>query len=146
MRHIEIRIAQPSDFEFVYDFVNQLSNDGVPMDENKQQQIFLENIDSPNTIYLLASIGSITVGFLSCHVQNLLHCGGSVGEIQEMFVSENARSLGVGNKLIERLLEIAGANDIKRIEVCSSFRREDAHRFYEREDFRHTHKKFTLKL
>lgn len=146
MRHIDIRSAQPSDFEFVYDFVNQLSNGGVAMNEATQREIFLENISSPNNVYLLASVGNITVGFISCHVQNLLHHGGKVGEIQEMFVSENARSLGVGKKLIDWLKEIAAGNDIRQLEVTSGLKREDAHRFYEREHFNWTHKKFVYKL
>lgn len=145
MRHIDIRTATPSDFEFVYDFVNRLSNDGVPMDEVSQREIFLENIASRNNVYLLASIGNITVGFVSLHSQNLLHHGGRVGEIQEMYVTENARNLGVGKKLIERLKEIAANNDIQRLEVTSGLKREDAHRFYEREHFNWTHKKLVYK-
>jgi PhnO protein len=146
MRAIIIRNAEPIDFEFVHDFVTELSHGGVPMDEMAQRQIFIGNISNPDNIYLLASVGSITVGFLSCHIQNLLHHGGPVGEIQEMFVAESARSLGVGKKLTDRLKEIAQERNVLQLEVTSGFKRESAHRFYEREAFEHTHKKFVYKL
>jgi PhnO protein len=143
---IIIRNAEASDFELVYDFINELSHGGEPMDETIQRQIFIGNISNPDNIYLLASVGNITIGFLSCHVQNLLHHGGPVGEIQEMFVAESARGLGIGKKLTDRLKEIAEEKNVLQLEVTSSLKRKKAHQFYQREHFDWTHKKFVYKL
>jgi PhnO protein len=144
LQAIHIRQAEREDFQWIYQFVNELENQ--VFDEEKQYKIYLENTANPDHIYLLANIGSLPVGFLSCHVQNLLHHGGLVGEIQEMYVIENARNLGVGKKLTDRLKEIAAEKNVLQIEVTSSFKRESAHRFYQRERFEHTHKKFVYRL
>lgn len=140
---MEIRKAQITDFEAVYGFINGLEKE--VMDREVQLWIYTENLQNPNIVYLLALDSGKPVGFLSLHVQNLLHHAGPIGEIQEMFVSEEARSSGIGKQLISEIKRIASEMKIPQLEVTSSFRREAAHRFYEREGFIHTHKKFTWK-
>jgi len=144
MEAIQIRPATIDDFEYVYEFVNLLENE--KFDREKQWEIYLGNAGNPNHIYLIAWAHNLAVGFLSCHIQNLMHHGGPVGEIQEMYVNENVHSHGIGQLLIDKLKEIAVARGVLQLEVTSSFKREGAHRFYEREGFAHTHKKFTCKL
>jgi len=144
MEAIQIRPATIDDFEYVYEFVNLLEDE--KFDRQKQWEIYLENAGNPNNIYLIAWAHSLAVGYLSCHIQNLMHHAGLVGEIQEMYVNENGRNHGIGRRLIETLVEMAKARGVLRLEVTSSFKREGAHRFYEREGFVHTHKKFTYKL
>ena len=144
MEAIHVRPATQEDFEYVYEFINLLEDE--VFDKQRQWEIYLENAGNPNNIYLIAWAHNLAVGFLSCHIQYLLHHGGLVGEIQEMYVNENGRSHGIGKLLIEKLKEMAKARGVLQLEVTSSFRREDAHRFYEREGFAHTHKKFTHAL
>ncbi|RZJ67509.1 MAG: GNAT family N-acetyltransferase [Flavobacterium sp.] len=139
---MQIRQAQLSDFETVYDFINQLENE--IMDSERQRGIFEANLSDPNIVYLLAFSDEKAVGFVSLHIQKLLHHGGPIGEIQEMFVSSDARSLGVGKQLIDEIKRIAKQKNVLQLEVTSNFKRESAHKFYEREGFSHTHKKFTL--
>ena len=142
MEAIQIRPATIDDFEYVYAFINLLEDE--KFDRQRQWEIYLENAGNPNNIYLIAWAHSLAVGFLSCHVQNLLHHGGLVGEIQEMYVNENGH--GIGKRLVEGVAEIAKARGVLQLEVTSGFKREAAHRFYEREGFTNTHKKFTKKL
>jgi (aminoalkyl)phosphonate N-acetyltransferase len=141
---IHVRPATQDDFEYVYQFINLLEDE--VFDREKQWEIYLENAANPNNIYLIAWAHSLAVGYLSCHVQNLLHHGGLVGEIQEMYVNENGRGHGIGKLLIDKVVEIATERGILQLEVTSRFIRDGAHRFYEREGFVHTHKKFTKKL
>lgn len=144
MDSIHIRTAVTEDFKTIYRFINLLEND--VFDQTAQYLLFAENLANPNIVYLLAFAHQKPVGFLSCHIQNLLHHAGKVGEIQEMFVDESARSLGVGKKLIDEIKAIALQRNVVQLEVTSSFKREAAHRFYERENFTFTHKKFTFPL
>lgn len=144
MEAIHIRQATQDDFEYIYGFVNALENE--VFDRQMQWEIYIENAGNPNNIYLVAWAHRLAVGFLSCHIQNLLHHGGLIGEIQEMYVNENAQGNGIGKLLIEKLVEMAKARGVLQLEVTSGFKRENAHRFYEREGFGHTHKKFTMKL
>lgn len=144
MDSVTIRMAVAEDFKTIYRFINLLEDD--VFDQTTQHLLFAENIANPNVIYLLAFADEKSVGLLSCHIQNLLHHAGKVGEIQEMYVVESARSLGVGKRLIEALKVIATERNLVQLEVTSSFKRADAHRFYERENFIFTHKKFTYPL
>ncbi|UPQ79009.1 GNAT family N-acetyltransferase [Flavobacterium azooxidireducens] len=138
-----IRPVTETDFEAVYQFINELEECVFP--KESQRAIFLENLANSKHIFLLAEINQTPVGFLSCHVQNLIHHGGLVGEIQEMFVDANYRSHHIGKKLLDELKTIAKQNNLLQIEVTSGFKREKAHTFYEREGFPHTHKKFVWK-
>jgi PhnO protein len=138
-----IRTVTETDFEAVYHFINALEDFVFP--KASQQAIFLENLSNPKHIFLLAVINQIPVGFISCHVQNLIHHGGLVGEIQEMFVLEQYRSKQIGKQLLDELKKIAKEKNVLQLEVTSSFKREKAHAFYEREGFPNTHKKFVYK-
>lgn len=144
MEAIHIRPATIDDFEYVYEFVNLLEDERF--DRRTQWEIYLQNAGNPNNIYLIAWAHNLAVGYLSCHVQNLLHHGGLVGEIQELYVNENGRGHGIGKLLVEKAEEIAKARGVLQLEVTSRLTREDAHRFYEREGFNFTHKKFTKKM
>ncbi len=141
--HCLIRSVTPTDFEAVYTFINALEDCVFP--KESQHRIFLENLANPKHIFLLAEINQIPVGFLSCHVQNLIHHGGLVGEIQEMYVDANYRSRQIGQQLLNELKTLAKQNNLLQIEVTSGFKREKAHAFYEREGFLHTHKKFVFR-
>lgn len=142
MEAITLRFATMEDFRIIYDFINLLEEQ--VFDEASQREMFAVNVANPDIINLLAFAEDKAVGMISCYIQNLLHHNGKVGEIQEMFVAESARNLGVGQKLITRLKEIAKERNLKQLEVTSRLKREAAHRFYERENFNFTHKKFTL--
>jgi PhnO protein len=140
---VSVRSCTADDFDAVYRFINELEGD--TLDREVQRRIFDANLANPDCMYLIASAGGKPVGFLSCHAQWLLHHGGKVGEIQEMYVAAQARSLGVGKLLIGILKDRANTAGVIQLEVTSSFKREAAHRFYERESFIFTHKKFVYK-
>jgi PhnO protein len=139
---VTIRMATLADFKIIYNFINQL--EAQVFDEAGQYRLFAINSANPDIINLIAFAGEEPMGMISCHIQSLMHHGGKVGEIQEMFVSEAARGLGIGKKLMEALKRIAKERDLKQLEVTSRLKRIDAHRFYERENFNFTHKKFIL--
>jgi PhnO protein len=141
---ITIRNAIIADFDIINDFIEELES--TRFDRQRQQEIFSANIANSRNIYLVAEENSNVVGYLSCHVQSLLHHGGCVGEIQEMFVSSEKRSHGIGKFLLSRLRSLANEMDLVQLEVTSDNERLMTHKFYEREDFELTHKKFTLSL
>lgn len=139
-----IRPVTSSDFETVYRFINALEH--TTFDKNTQKEIFQKNLSNSDHVFLLADVNHTTVGYLSCMVQLLLHHGGPVGEIQEMYVEPEFRSHGVGKALINALKYIAKNKKWLQLEVTSGLQRGKAHDFYIREEFADTHKKFTLGL
>lgn len=139
-----VRPADLSDFLFVHRCVSELQE--RQFDQESQRIIFEQNLKNPLCIYLIAVSDESNVGFLSCHCQYLLHHGGLIAEIEEMYVLPSFRSQQIGNKLLEQLLVAVRQKNVLQVEVTSSLKREAAHRFYLNNGFCSTHKKFTLAL
>jgi len=142
---LSIRKASLNDFKSVYGFVNDLEE--TEFDIESIKRAFEQNISNPDSIYLIAEIDNKPVGYLSCHSQFLLHHGGQkIAEIQEMYVNPENRKTGIGKKLINELKRVAYQKGIEQLEVTSNNKRTKTHRFYEREKFVQSHKKFTWKV
>ncbi len=142
MSQVKIREAMLEDFYPVYLMMNEL--EGKVYDQPKQHHIFQYNLHQDNIIYLVALKNDKVIGFLSCHIQYLLHHNGKVAEIQEMFVLSEFRSDGVGELLFEKLKKRVQGQEIVQFEVTSNVKRNRAHEFYLRMGFEWTHKKFVL--
>lgn len=91
-------------------------------------------------------IDEIIVGFVSVHIQYLLHHAGKVAEIQDLFIKTTYRNTGIGKELVQEAEKWSLENGARDIEVSSNRRREQAHRFYEREKYLKSHFKFTKQL
>lgn len=94
---------------------------------------------NPMIHYLVAEQGDTVIGFVSCHVQYLLHHTGKVGEIQELYVKPALRNQRIGSQLIAALDALANRENFVQIEVTTNQIRTDTVRFYEREQFSCTH-------
>lgn len=138
---IKLRNARPEDMDVVFDFISDLENE--VFDKRVFKKIYLENLKSKKNIYLIAWDNK-PIGYLSCHVQGLLHHGGQVAEIQEMYVVKDKRGLGVGKQLLDKLKAIIKKQKIKQIEVTSGLKREMAHKFYLSQNFILTSSKFVF--
>lgn len=142
---LHIRQAHSNDLDSVYHFVNELEN--TQFDFEPFKEAFEQNINNPDCVYIIAELDSKPVGYISCHTQLLLHHGGDkIAEIQELYVLPESRNLGIGRSLVEKLKCVLRLRGIRQIEVTSNNKRIDTHRFYEREGFIQSHKKFTCVL
>ncbi|MFH6993251.1 GNAT family N-acetyltransferase [Flavobacterium sp. FlaQc-48] len=139
---IEIRKVENQDLDFVYQSICELENEVLDFEVFKA--IFNENISNKNNLYLLAENENEGVGFISFHMQNLLHHCGLVGEIQEFFIHQKYRGQGIGKQLIEIIMNYADQNDLKSIEVTTNKRRTENVLIYENLGFGLTHNKFTI--
>lgn len=142
---LKIRIANDDDFNSIYNFVNELEQTVFNVEDLKRA--FESNVNNPDHIYLIAEMNDKPVGYLSCHSQLLLHHGGrKIAEIQEMYVNPESRKNGIGKGLVDELKRIAKLKEVEQLEVTSNNKRGDTHRFYEREKFVQSHKKFTYRI
>ncbi|WP_420147070.1 GNAT family N-acetyltransferase [Spirosoma sp.] len=109
------------------------------MDQTAFLHAFRHNLTNPDVYYYVAERSSEIVGFVSCHVQYLLHHCGKVGEIQELFVRPDIRRQRIGQQLVSAIYSLAIQENFVNLEVTTNQKRIDTIRFYEREGFKRSH-------
>jgi (aminoalkyl)phosphonate N-acetyltransferase len=134
-----IKRAGIQDFNTVFTFISALEKE--TFDKRVLRTLYVKNIQNKENVYLIAW-QKVPVGYVSCHIQGLLHHGCYVAEIQEMYVVPEKRGQGIGKQLLDELKIILKKRKVRRIEVTSQVHRTQAHRFYQGENFRLTSKKF----
>jgi len=139
-----IRKALPEDFEIVYSYICMLED--TAFEKNCMELVYNQNCLNPFILYKLAFINNQPVGFISCHIQSLLHHNGLIGEIQELVIDPEYRNAGIGKKLIDEVIDSAKKQKVLQIEVTSNLLRNRAHNFYVKSGFIDSHKKFTYPL
>ena len=140
---LSIRKATSRDCDVVLTFINELENSNF--NRKTFEKLYLKNIVSGDNIYLIACEYKEAVGFLSCHIQNVLHHNSRVAEIQEMFVLPDFRNKGIGKNLLRELQARLRKLKVRQLEVASNRRRLRTHQFYLTTNFKWTSKKFVLK-
>jgi PhnO protein len=141
-KDITIRPAEIADANKIFEFLCELEN--KVFDYQEFYLNYRNNVFGNNNVYLVASDkADVVVGYISCHGQTLLHHGGMVYEIQEMFVDKRWRSQGIGKLLITALEERLAKRDYQSLEVTTNIARQETLDFYLRYGFLQTHVKFT---
>ena len=136
---LHIRAATQNDAPIIYAFLCTLEE--LTLDQTAFLSVFRRNLSDPDVYYLVAEQADDIVGFVSCHVQYLLHHCGKVGEIQELFVHPDVRNQRIGQQLVAALDTLAIQENFVHLEVTTNQKRIDTIRFYEREAFKRTHVK-----
>jgi PhnO protein len=108
------------------------------------ESILEENTRNPNYHYLIAENEQNKFGFISFHIQNLLHHSGLVGEIQEFFIVEQFRGKGIGKQLVDEIFKISEQLNLKSIEVTTNKKKTDNILVYQSLGFNLSHNKFTI--
>ncbi len=134
-----IRPADWTDAPVIYAFLSELEE--APLDQTRFRAVFRHNLNNPAVHYLVAEWADVVVGFVSCHVQYLLHHSGKVAEIQELFVPSDYRNARIGGRLLDAVTALAIRENCVNLEVTTNQRRFDAVRFYERAAFQRSHYK-----
>lgn len=139
-----IRKATTNDSESVYSLISDL--EGHAMDRNAFKDVYSKNLSNPNVYYLVAENESEIVGFISLHVQHILHHSKATCELQELNIVPALRGSGIGAKLMSEVERIARELALEEIELTTKVHRERAQAFYQKLGYAHTHNKFVKKL
>ena len=144
-QNIIIRRALSDDMLTVYEQICELEE--ITLDLNTFKNIFFNNINQNNNLYYLAEDSAgLCLGFISCHLQALLHHGGKVAEIQELFVKPTYRNQGIGSLLVKHIESLLKEMGCVSYEVTAQNKRIRTHEFYKKENFIASHIKFTKTL
>jgi len=139
---MQIRKVEQKDMLTVYEQICLLED--FKFNINAFENIFNHNIKDENVLYYIAeSHEGEALGFISCHIQNLLHHCGKVAEIQELFVRQENRAEGIGQALVKFVEQALIALNCISFEVTAQNKRLQTHDFYKKMGFDQTHLKFT---
>ncbi len=139
-----IRPAELSDLNRLHELIEEL--EGHPIDPINFASVYEENMKNPRIFYYIATKDSVPVGFMSVHVQRLLHHAGNIAEVQELIVTEGCRSTGLGILLLSKAKSVAKEQGCIQMEVSCNMKRTRSHGFYESQDMRRSHYKFTCMI
>ena len=137
-----IRRAGAIDLSEVYRIICALEDD--VLDKTSFSEVFTNNLNDSCCFYFIAETDGKIIGFISMHLQQLLHHCGPVGEIQEFYVDSEYRGKGIGRQLMDEVKRYAGAHKVTSLEVTSNKKRTATVPMYESLGFKLTHNKFTL--
>ena len=137
-----IRFAEKEDFETVYELMGQGSTNEL----SKEQFEEFYRRNSENSCVLVFERDDAVLGYGVLSIRYPLHFSGKAGGTVNLIVDIDARSKGIGNKLLDSLEKIASAKGRARIEENSGRKRGDSHRFYYREGYDDNHYKLTKTL
>ncbi len=142
--NISIRKVTSNDLESIYLLICELEDQ--QMDGETFENIFIKNINDPDIYYLVAEINNRIVGFLSLHVQHILHHSKPTCELQELNIKSELRGSGIGALLVNEAERIAKELNLEEIELTTKIHRERAQSFYRNLGYTHTHHKFVKKI
>ncbi|RPH29374.1 MAG: GNAT family N-acetyltransferase [Bacteroidales bacterium] len=142
--NITLRNAAINDLESVYLLVCDL--EGYSMDRIAFENVYSINLSNPNIYYLIAEKENRIVGFLSLHVQHILHHSKPTCELQELNISSELRGYGIGALLMNEAERIAKELNLEEIELTTKIHRERAQSFYNKLGYKFTHMKFVKNL
>jgi PhnO protein len=103
---------------------------------------FVKNLAREGVFYWLVEMDCQAIGFISLHIQHLLHHLGLVAEVQELVITAAHQGMGLGQLLVGAARAEARAQGCVNLEVTCNHKRQAAHRFYEANGLRPTHLKF----
>lgn len=141
---IKLRKAKIHDSNNVYGLICQLV--GFEFDKKSFEATFEKNLSHSSVNYWVIESNQSVIGFVSLHIQELLHHQKKVAEVQELCVDEKFTGMGFGKLLLDEAIQEAERQNCEIIELAASNKRVEAHRFYEREGWERSHFKFTKKL
>lgn len=141
---IKIRKATGLDLSVVYAMICDLENSKIDFDAFSK--IYSLNLSNSDILYLVAEYDENVVGFLSIHIQHILHHTNPTCELQELNIFEEYRSLQIGTELMLEAERIAKNLGLEEIELTTKVFRKRAQEFYTRLGYENTHLKFVKKI
>lgn len=142
MEHI--REAALTDKESIYKLITVL--EAAEIDAESFSDIYNANLVNPFVFYFIYEKEDKVLGFISVHIQKLLHHTANIAEIQEFIVDETVRQQGIGKRLFEKAKEVSIENGCVQLEVCCNQKRVPSHKFYLAQEMVNSHYKFCLPL
>jgi len=130
--YMNIKIADKNDIENIF-ILNKLFKNDNAIDE---MNLYFEN--NKNEIICIAYIDNIPVGFCTGLVIKSICYKNKRMDIETLYVKEEYRQKGIGEKLIKYLEEEALLRDIKHFHIITNDENINAIKLYEKNKYKKT--------
>lgn len=87
------------------------------------------------TEVIVGELDREVIGVITLSFRPAMHHGGLLGVIDELVVEERYRNGGLGNRLVDRAIDVFRQRGAVDIEVITAIHRTRTHQFYERKGF-----------
>ncbi len=134
---IMIRKAQRHDLQTIARFIGQLfamESDFEP-NEEKQYEGMKILFDTPDSHMLVAKYKNSVIGMITMQPLVSSAEGGWVGLIEDVYIEEGFRHLGLGTTLVNKMKEIAREKGYKRLQLVADKNNPLAEIFYGKQGF-----------
>lgn len=138
-----IRKARQEDTQAIASLLTQMEH---PTPENLVAERLIQLINHPDHEIIVFELEEQVRAFMSIHFLPQIAYSGDFAMVSYFAVDHNLRSQGLGREMEEHCVQLAKERKCDRIELHSSIRRVDAHRFYLRQGYVEFPKYFSKKL
>jgi ribosomal protein S18 acetylase RimI-like enzyme len=107
---------------------------------------WLRHVERASDRVLVAEVSGEPVGVAVLHLAPFLHEGRNRLRLTALVVDRSARSRGIGALLLDACEEIAREMGCQSLELTTREERRDAHRFYERQGYADTGRRYLKQL
>jgi len=125
----QIRPAKQADFDQVFRLFKQLWPN-KELDAKAQLEVFGRSLASATDLLVCMEDQHQIIGFASMLILNNFWQESKIAYVTTLIIDERYRGRGRGKQLLQYLLDEAGRNGCKKVELDSGFHREAAHKFY----------------
>lgn len=141
---VTIRPATLTDLDAVYQLICDL--EGETLNLSFFTENYKVNLQDSTIRYIVACDGKKVIGFLSMHIQRILHHERITCELQELNILPEYRSQGIGSILMDYAEGLAKEMGLEEIELTTRNYRVRTQEFYKRLGYEQTHLKFVKRL
>ena len=139
-----IRSVTNRDYASVKHLIENMKN--AVFEDDSFRTAFEYQQNDPRFHAFVCENGGMVLAFVNLRIDYQIHHAAKVAEIMELVTKEDCRGQGIGRELFRHACQFAREEGCVQIELNSSFRRTDAHRFYESVGMRKDHFNFTMPL
>jgi ribosomal protein S18 acetylase RimI-like enzyme len=126
-----VRTAQETDFARVTELLEALGRARVTHDSYAQaREVFLNQLDDPNTAHLVAIDGGVVAGFCSLHFRSRLNHTTPQAWIPDLFVDPATRGRGAAKTLLIEAERLSRERGCYELALESGYERSEAHLLY----------------
>ncbi len=119
--------------------------------EDIRQSFLLENINTPNNLFLIAELEKNIIGIVHCYIQETknhpIKKDKKIAVLSDLYVDENYRNKGIAQKLINKALETIKEIWIVNDVVLNVFNEnQEAIKLYEKSGFQKQFTRYSISI